>query len=498
MMKRRVAAIATLVIASVVFAAAAEAPARGDAHVSPSAQTKASRAWANRPNIVFILIDDLRWDEVEYPFVLLPNLKRVAREGVQFRNAFVTTPLCSPSRASFLTGQYAHKHGITDNVDRSARSHELVTFPRLLREAGYQTAFLGKWHMGLDDSARPGIDHWVSVPGQGRYLNPEFNVNGTRKTIRGYFTDVLNQFAVDFVRQPRTKPFVLYIAHKGVHPDVHQAADGSVSTAMDHADSFVPAERHRKLYADAVIPRRPSFGKPPRGKPALERQIGDLPPLGPHTVTDDETVRNRLRMLASIDEGLGEILNALEQQEQLDNTVIVFTSDEGYFYGEHGLSVERRLAYEESSRIPMFIRLPASVTSRWPQRVKPGGAIDEFVLNIDLAPTLLELAGAAAPREMHGRSLGPLLRGQKVPWRKSFLIEYFSDKVFPRVLKMGYQAVRSERWVYIHYVDLEGMDELYDLRADPYQMKNVIAAPAAQAELQKLRSELARLLAESR
>jgi N-acetylglucosamine-6-sulfatase len=145
----------------------------------------------------------------------------------------------------------------------------------------------------------------VSVPGQGRYIDPEFNVNGKRVTLHGYFTDILNKFAVDFVRQPRSKPFLLYVAHKGVHPDIHQAADGSVSDATDNADKFIPAERHKNLYADAVIPRRPNYGKPPEGKPALRRQIGDLPPLGPHTATDDETIRNRLRMLASIDEGLG-------------------------------------------------------------------------------------------------------------------------------------------------------------------------------------------------
>jgi hypothetical protein len=157
-----------------------------------------------RPNIIFILADDLRWDETDYPFVKVPNIQRIAREGVRFENAFVTTPLCSPSRASFLTGQYAHKHGITDNVDRSPRSHELATFPRSLHNAGYETAFIGKWHMGLDDNARPGIDHWVSVKGQGGYLDPEFNVNGERKKIAGYFTDILNNFANQFLKQPHT------------------------------------------------------------------------------------------------------------------------------------------------------------------------------------------------------------------------------------------------------------------------------------------------------
>src|ERR1043165_2160454 len=234
-----------------------------------------------RPNIIFILIDDLRWDEVDYPFVKIPNIQRIAREGARFRNAFVTTPLCSPSRACFLTGQYAHKHGITDNVDRSPRSHELVTFPRLLHDAGYETAFVGKWHMGLDDNVRPGIDHWVSVKGEGSYLDPEFNVNGERKKTPGYFTDILNQFAVDFVKQKHVKPFLLYISHKAVHPDLVQNADGSLSDPS--AGKFIPAERHKNLYANAAIPHRPNVKTFAQDKPALQQKIEGVPPLSPKT-----------------------------------------------------------------------------------------------------------------------------------------------------------------------------------------------------------------------
>jgi N-acetylglucosamine-6-sulfatase len=291
-----------------------------------------------RPNIVFVLVDDLRWDEVDYPFVRVPNIRRIAREGARFSNAFVTTPLCSPSRASMLTGQYAHKHGITDNTDRSPRSHDLVTFPRLLHDAGYETAFVGKWHMGVDDGARPGFDHWVSVKGQGSYLDPELNVDGKRERVPGYFTDILNRFALDFVKRKHTKPYLLYVSHKAVHPDLVQNADGSVSDPT--AGKFVPAERHRQLYAKDAIPHRASYGKAAIGKPALLRPIPGVPPLGPATATDDEAIRNRLRVLAAVDEGLGQILDALEARRELDDTVLVFTSDEGYFYGEHGLSVE--------------------------------------------------------------------------------------------------------------------------------------------------------------
>jgi N-acetylglucosamine-6-sulfatase len=452
------------------------------------APAPALSAPAARPNVVFVLVDDLRFDEIDYPFVELPSIQRLAREGARFRNAFVTTPLCSPSRASFLTGQYAHAHGITDNTDRSARSHELVTFPRLLHDAGYETAFLGKWHMGVDDGARPGFDHWIGVKGQGRYLDPELNVNGERKVVNGYFTDILNGFALDFLKRPHAKPFLLFLAHKAVHPDLTQNADGSVSDLS--ASTFVPAERHRTLYASAAVPHRPNWGKPPVGKPALERRFPGRPPLGPPTGTSDETIRDRLRVLAAVDEGLGRMLGALQTSGQLANTLVVLTSDEGYFYGEHGLSVERRLAYEESVRIPLLMRLPSVVPA--------GRSIDELALNIDLAPTLLELCGAPTAQGMHGRSLVPLLRGERAPWRDSFVIEYFSDRVFPWVEKMGYLALRTRRYKYIHYVDLAGMDELYDLDADPYELANLAGQDAGRAALERLKPELQRLIAASR
>ena len=192
----------------------------------------------------------------------------------------------------------------------------------------------------------------------------------------------------------------------------------------------------------------------------------------------------------AIEEGVGSIWQALKETGQLDNTVIVFTSDNGYFYGEHGLSVERRLAYEESIRMPLLVRYPAAI--------KPGTVRDEFALNIDVAPTLLELAGVTRPGTMQGRSLVPLLKGAKPAWRSSFLIEYYSDQVFPRVLQMGYKAVRSGRWKYIHYLELDGMDELYDLESDPYEMKNVIGQAGAAAALQEMKKAMERLLEESR
>lgn len=445
---------------------------------------------APRPNIVFILMDDARWDDLAcmgHPFIKTPHIDRIAREGALFKNAFATTPLCSPSRACFLTGLYAHAHGVTDNTNHDALSHRLDTFLLRLSQAGYETAFFGKWHMGTDDSPRPGINHWISFKGQGQYFDPDLNVNGKPEKATGYATDILNSRAVEFLRRPHDKPFVLYLSHKAVHPNLEQRADGSISDP--NATTFVPAERHKQLFADAKIPRRPNaLIDRLEEKPALMRQIGKLPPLSRNTGTSDEVVRDRLRMLMAAEEGVGQIFKALEEKKLLDQTMIVFTSDHGYFYGEHGLSIERRLAYEEAIRIPLLIR--------YPPLIRPGSQIDPFVLSVDIAPTLINLGGATSPAKIDGKSLLPLLNGEQQKLRDSFLIEYFSDKVFERMDKMGYQAVRADRWKYIHYTDLAGMDELYDLQADPYEMKNLIGDVAAQEPLAKLRAELARLTTE--
>jgi N-acetylglucosamine-6-sulfatase len=239
------------------------------------------------------------------------------------------------------------------------------------------------------------------------------------------------------------------------------------------------------LFTGKKIPRRPSAMRPPVGKPALQRTIGDLPPLGPATGTSDQTILGRQRSLMAVEEGVGEILRALQETNQLANTIIVFASDNGYFYGEHGLSVERRLAYEESIRMPLLVR--------YPQLIKAGTVREELALNIDVAPTLLELAGVSSSITIEGRSLAPLLKNSGGDWRRSFLIEYYSDKVMPRIQKMGYKAVRTERWKYIHYLELNGMDELYDLKADPYEMRNLINRPSAAKTLEGMKRELERL-----
>ncbi len=443
-----------------------------------------------RPNVVFVLLDDVRWDDLGaggHPWVQTPNFDRVAHEGALFTNAFAATPLCSPNRASILTGQYAHTHGIIDNVDRSPQTHQLITFPRLMHDAGYETAFIGKWHMGVDDSPRPGFDYWYSLQGQGYHFDPDVNENGVRKKVEGYTTDVFGERSVEFVRKGRDQPFMLYLSHKVVHPNIFQNADGSPEGPRGGAEKYTPAPRHANLYADEEVPRRPNAASYGKDKPALQRPIPGVVPLGPDSGTDDATILNRLRMISSADEGMGEIFKALEETGKLDNTVVVVTSDHGFFYGEHGLGRERRLAYEETARVPLFIRYPSSIPA--------GTKIDDFVLSVDDAPTMLDLAGVDIPGNLHGRSLVSLLKGETpADWRKSFLIEYYSDTVMPRLVKMGYKAVRTEQWKYINYVDLEDVDELYDLKADPYEMNNLIGDGASQDALGEMKTELARLL----
>ena len=455
------------------------------------AEAAAADAPAPAPNLVVVLVDDMRWDDYRsagHPFIETPNIDRLAHEGARFTNAFATTPLCSPSRASLLTGQYAHTHGIVDNTLRP--SHALPVFPLVLQRAGYRTGFFGKWHMGNDDAPRPGFDRWVGMAGQGEVIDPSFNIDGSRARHSGYVTDLLTDEVLRFIAESKAQPFLVYLAHKAVHPNIVQLNDGSMGTMTGQPAGFVPAARHRGRYAGKPMPRRPSAFVPPADKPALARRIGNLPLLGRATATTDAEIEGRLEMLLAVDESLGRILDALEKTGQLDRTVVIFTSDHGYFYGEHGLNEERRLAYEESIRVPLLVR--------YPPRVRAGSQPSQFALGIDLAPTALELAGLPPSPAMEGHSLVPLLEGRVVPWRSAFLVEYYSDTVFPRIVNMGYRAVRTDRYKLIRYTELNGMDELYDLQADPYELHNLIGTAHAEplygeldAELRELRPDIA-------
>jgi N-acetylglucosamine-6-sulfatase len=428
-----------------------------------------------RPNFVFILTDDQRYDAMScagHPFMHTPNMDRIANEGVRFKNAFVTLSLCAPSRACFLTGQYPHKNGIIHN-SVAMMNPGVTTYPELLQKAGYDTAFIGKWHFGGKETPQPGFNRWVSFKGQGVYKDPPINVDGEHVEASGYMTDILTDYAVEFLKQPRgDKPFLLYLPHKACHAPM------------------MPPARYSKLYSDVKIPRPANFNDNHEGRPewfklGMEKGHDPKDTLSNPELFDDY-VRNYCRTIMGVDDGIGRIFKTLEEMGELDNTVIVFAGDNGFFLGEHH-RVDKRTANEESMRIPMLMR--------YPKLVKPGTVSDDIVLNIDVAPTFLELAGVKVPDFVQGRSWCGLFKGGKKEWRKDFLYEYYVDPGFPRTPKM--YAVRNDHWKYIEYPEVNDIPELYDLKNDPTEMHNLVKDPKYTDVLTGMRKRLAELKTET-
>ncbi len=457
-----------------------------------------------KPNFIVILIDDLRYDEFGaggHPYMRTPNVDRLAPEGALFERAFHTTPICSPNRASIVTGQYASRHGIIDNVARDAMSHRLPNYHLELQKRGYETAHIGKWHMGNDGKPRPGYDTWVSYDGHGKIVNPTLNHDGRYVEHTGYITDIMNELAVDFLERKRTKPFSLFFAHKAVHPDAQQAADGTFGISTD--GGYIAAERHRDLYRDAIFPKTPNMLPPAeviRQKPAWAECFGLKESdraraiLAALHAGEQEEIRQRARMMASVDEGIGAILETLERQGKLDDTFIVFLGDNGYFFGEHALGPERRFAYEEGIRSPFRRALPAQGEGgiEAPRaRHLPGHRADADRARRRQAGQADPGALAAAAVRRQARSAG---------WRKSFLVEYWAEQAMPWLVGMTYKAVRTDRHKYIHWVNrgtAGELDELYDLDRDPYELKNLNRSRAYAPVRDKLRRELRKLVAEA-
>ncbi len=449
------------------------------------------------PNIIVIVVDDLRWDELGiagHPFLETPNIDALARDGAQFANAFHSVPLCSPNRACIMTGQYPSRHGIIDNVARNRMSHRLETFPQALQAAGYETSFLGKWHMGNDPTPRPGFDNWVAIPGQGRTHNPELYEDGRIHEVEGYITDVFTDRAVSIIEQERDDPFFIYIGHKAIHPDAVQLDDGSVDLSVPRG--YRPAPRHLGRYEEEVFPRRTNALTSLdqlTGKPALHRaltlkhsdeMVADWGEDELDMFSSDETIRRRAEMMLAVDDGVGRIVEALEARDILDETFILFMSDNGFFYGEHGLSLERRMPYEESIRTPLIVRYPAAVTA--------GDTIDGLVASVDIAPTVLDIAGVPIGDHIQGRSFVPLLLGNDGGWRESVLIEFYTyENPFPWHLDMDYRAIRTHQYKLIHWMQHPNEGELYDLVNDPYEMHNLIDDPTMVHVIRDLRSEMA-------
>lgn len=445
---------------------------------SSLAGASAALAWKGKPrNIIFILTDDHRYDAFGFlrgqQWLETPHLDSLARDGVHFRNAFVTTSLCSPSRASILTGKYAHRHGIIDNNTAIPRGTRF--FPQDLRQAGYRTAFIGKWHMGGEsDDPQPGFDRWVSFRGQGTYLpaSSGLNVDGKRVPQKGYITDELTDYALAWIReQPVNRPYFLYLSHKAVHAD------------------FVPPERHQGRFKDREFVYPKSMAKPEAGahRPMWVRNQrnswhGVEYPYHSHLNIADYYKRYA-ETLCGVDDSTGRVLEELRRRGDLDSTLIVYMGDNGFAFGEHGL-IDKRTAYEESMRVPMLARCP--------ELFQRGATVDRVVANIDIMPSLLEAAGLAAPAGGDGLSWVPLAQGRAASWREELLYEYYWERNYPQTPTM--HALRGDRYKFIRYHGIWDIDELYDIRNDPAEMKNFISSPEHREVAGQMRARLFEIL----
>ena len=459
-------------------------------------------AQSTQPNIVMIVVDDMRYDEWGgggHPYLQTPNIDLLAKEGTQFNRAYHAVPLCSPNRASILTGQYPSRHGIIDNTARNQASFMLDLFPKYLQEAGYKTAHVGKWHMGNSPAPRPGYDYWVCMEGQGRTYNPVLFEDNASYVAEGYITDIFTDKAIGFIQENAEGPFFLYIGHKAIHPEAVQRDDGS--TDLDVPKEFIPAKRHQGLYRGKTYQRSPSYSPTAsveRGKPVIEnafRLRSEALEKDPRWVGSmdlgiaEKTIQTRAEMMLAVDESLGRIMAELQKLGIDENTVVIFTSDNGYFYGEHGFSLERRMPYEESVRTPLLIRHPGIRN--------PAKAVDGLALSVDLAATALDVAGVNNAGTVQGKSLMPLLSGEKETIRSSGLIEYYSNEnPFPWTAQLDYRVVVTDQFKYIKWLRFDTA-ELYDLKQDPYELENLIQDPAYKEVLGELKGQLQALQLEA-
>ena len=478
--KRLALAAGLVVLSSFVTIVPAQMPRQPSSEVRAPKSLTLEKLPNRKPrNVVFILTDDQRYDAFGFKrgqsFLKTPNLDALASAGVYLPNAFVTTALCSPSRASILTGMYAHRHRVVDND--SALPNDLVFFPEYLQRAGYETAFIGKWHMGGHiDHPQPGFNHWVSFKGQGSYLPSKdgFNVDGKPVPQKGYITDELTDYALEWLNgRTGKRPFMLYLSHKAVHAE------------------FIPAERHRGRYQNET------FVSPKTIDPANvagaplwvqnQRNSWHGVEFPYHSTLDiSEYYKRYAETLLAVDEGLGRLMDLLKAKGWLDSTLIIFMGDNGFSFGEHGL-IDKRTAYEESMRVPMIVHCP--------ELFRAGTVVSQVVANIDIAPTILETAGLKAPAYMDGRSFLSLAEGKPASWRDFLLYEYYWEWPFPQTPTMF--ALRGDQFKYIHYYGVWDSNELYDIKADPLETKNLVTSEGHQQVVNQLRSQLFEILKET-
>ncbi|MBK7598716.1 MAG: sulfatase [Acidobacteria bacterium] len=441
-----------------------------------------------RPNIIFIMSDDHASHAISAygsRLIKTPNIDRLANEGMKLENCFVTNSICTPSRAVILTGKYSHINGVPvfNHIDNTQ-----PMLSKYLQQAGYYTGVVGKWHLGGNNPARPddgkpaGFDYWNILPGQGAYFDPVMIENGKRKTIEGYTTDIITDLAMDFIKnRPQDKPFFLMYHHKAPHRN------------------WQPDEKHRKQYENVTLPEPATFNDDYSGKSdaprqatmRIDRDLTDkdlkLPPPAGLTAQElkkwkyQRYMRDYLACVASVDDNVGRLLDWLDKNNLSKNTIIIYTSDQGFFLGDHNF-FDKRFMYEESLRMPFMIR--------WPQRIKAGSVSRSMILNVDFAPMMLDAAGLKVPQDMQGRSFLPILEGRRpANWRTSMYYRYYHPGDHNVAAHYG---VRTERYKLIYFNKLDQW-ELYDLKKDPQEMHNVYSDPGYKRILLDLKKELQRL-----
>lgn len=429
---------------------------------------------AERPNFVIMMTDDQRADALSCagnPILKTPNMDRIAAEGMRFRNMFVTNALCAPSRATLLTGCYSHTHGVIDNKNRKIAA-DVPFLPDLLRQAGYEVAFCGKSHVAGALRDRQ-WDYYFGFQGQGSYLKPTIaeGTDGKDRPYDGWMDDVVTGKAVEWLKKKHDKPFCLFLWFKAPHR------------------SWDRPPRYRDLYQDITIPKPDTWdlramGSPgkPRAFHEADNKIGsfkDVPTL-------DKFLKDYYACLVGVDDNVGKVLATLRDIGRDRDTAVIYTSDNGFFAGEWQ-AFDKRFMHEPSSKVPLLVR--------YPPLVKPGSLCDRMVLNIDIAPSVLDLADVKAPPGMHGRSFVPLLKDPTAAWRQDWLYEYY-EFPGPHSVK-PHRGIRTERYKLIHYYQDPEEFELYDLEKDPQERDNLHGKPEYKELVEKLRRRIDELRKET-
>jgi arylsulfatase A-like enzyme len=424
---------------------------------------------AQRPNFIIMMTDDQRADALSCAgntILKTPNIDRLAAEGMRFKNMFVTNALCAPSRATLMTGLYSHAHTVIDNKENQRRvPQEIPLLSDQLRAAGYEVAFCGKSHQAGAFRDRT-WDYYFGYRGQGQYLNPLIAEGTNTKDERrqGYMDDLVTDKAVAWLRQKREKPYCLFLFFKAPHR------------------SWVRAPRHKDLFDDVTVPKPALWDADRNAKPRAFADAQNL--IGAFDDVKDyqKFIKDYYATIAAVDDNVGKVLEALDELKQADNTLVMYTSDNGFFTGEWQ-AFDKRLMHEPSIRVPLLVR--------YPKLIKPGSTSEKMVINVDIAPTVLAAAGVKSSHPQHGLSVLPLLKGEQVDWRKDWLYAYY-EFPGPHSVRKN-RGIRTEQHKLIHYFEGPEEWELYDLVKDPQELVNLHGKPEHAALTERLKSRLEEL-----